>query len=77
MDEISSDSSLLIWFQKYINIIQIYRNSSVDRRSYLCSLYVYVVLSSREYSDQQLTPTAGIKFLGKLRTLLEFVYPSQ
>lgn len=30
----------------------------------------YIFLVHENFSDQELTPTAGIKFLGKLRALL-------
>ena len=39
---------LVYWFgfQKYIDIMQIYRNSSVDRRRVVFVFCMYVVLSS-------------------------------
>ena len=39
---------LVYWFgfQKYIDIIQIYKNSSVNTRRVVCVFCMYIVLSS-------------------------------
>ena len=41
---------LVYWFgfQKYIDIMQIYKNSTVDTRRVVCVFCMYIVLSSWE-----------------------------